>query len=142
MPCHRNIALRLIADPATGELRPWAVTLLAARRRLWRWWYFRALPRAIGARAQLRYWCGASPIGCALTTPMPPVLANIALAALSWLASVALLCALALVSQYHCERFPCSSWECRKWLAESGRIDWAAYRALGKSCRKEDEEQK
>ena len=78
----RRLLLALAVHRATGELRPWALALLARRRRWRAWWYQRGLPRLIRARALLRRWCRRARLGRVLCWPLPaPLLALLALAA-------------------------------------------------------------
>ena len=84
---------------------------MAARRLLWRlsrhprifrWWYFRALPALIHRRALLRRWCSHTRLGRLLCGPLPAPVLLAAQYAAAVLVAAASLAAVHLAELIYC----------------------------------------
>ncbi|MBK1633555.1 hypothetical protein CKO31_22975 [Thiohalocapsa halophila] len=133
----RRALLAVAVRRDTGELRPWALVLLALRRRQRAWWYQLALPRLLHARARWRRWCRVSRLGRLLCWPFPPWL----LALVQYLGLVAVIAAalalLLLAERLYCAHAvgpPACEDRCLRRARRVGSLPPAALAVLRREC--------
>lgn len=102
----RRVLAALAVRLDTGELRPWAATLLGARRRGRACWQQIIRPRLIRVRARWQRWCRHTRAGRLLCGPLPAPVLLLAHYALAVLVATVGLAAVHLVGLIYCRGAP------------------------------------